>query len=141
MQVEAACEVPWLEEVILDFLEVHGLRKAVAAVKAAHKRCVVATPRILKPGEERLAAFYLRLQPHALLLRSAGLLWQLSQIVRPGMPCILDVYLELFSDNGAKCRVAIILSCLVVFDLSTILHTGKSLRTEVAVFLEDYRPL
>lgn len=85
MQVEAACHIPWLQEVILDFLEVHGLRKAVAAVKAARKRCVVATPRILKPGEERLAAFYLRLQPHALLLRSAGLLWQLSRMAQLGV--------------------------------------------------------
>jgi hypothetical protein len=71
--------VSWLEEVLLDFLEVHGLRAAVTAVRVARKRCVVATPRVLKPGEERLAAFYLRLGADALLLRSTGLLWQLTQ--------------------------------------------------------------
>lgn len=49
-QVQAALEVPWLEEVIVDFLEVHGLKEAVAAVRAAGKRVVVALPRILKPG-------------------------------------------------------------------------------------------
>ena len=35
MQVQAACQVPWLEEVILDFLEVHGLKEAVSLVKQA----------------------------------------------------------------------------------------------------------
>ena len=44
-QVQAACEVPWLSEVILDFLEVHGLKEAVGLVKQAGKRCVVCTPR------------------------------------------------------------------------------------------------
>ena len=40
-QVEAACALPWMEEIILDFLEVHGLRAACEAVRAAGKRCVV----------------------------------------------------------------------------------------------------
>jgi hypothetical protein len=44
-QVEAACRVPWLNEVILDFLEVHGLKEAVGLVKAAGKKCIVCTPR------------------------------------------------------------------------------------------------
>lgn len=61
-----------------------GLTAAVAAVRAAAKRCVVATPRVLKPGEERLARFYVRLGADALLLRSAGLLRQLSDLGRPG---------------------------------------------------------
>jgi hypothetical protein len=86
-QVEAACELPWLEEVVLDFLEVHGLREACTAVKAAGKRCVVATLRISKPGEERLLSFYLRLRPHALLLRSAGLLQQLTELRTPAGEC------------------------------------------------------
>ena len=45
MQAEAACRVPWLKEVILDFLEVHGLKEAVGLVKAAGKKCIVCTPR------------------------------------------------------------------------------------------------
>lgn len=45
LQVEEACKVPWLGEVILDFLEVHGLKEAVALVKGSGKRCVVCTPR------------------------------------------------------------------------------------------------
>lgn len=77
-QVQAALQLPWLNEIVLDFLEVHGLREACAAVRAVGRRVVVATPRVLKPGEERLAAFYLRLGADALLLRSAGLLHQLA---------------------------------------------------------------
>ena len=75
-QAEAAvaCDV---DEIILDFLEVHGLREATEAVQAAGKRAVVATPRILKPSEERLWAFYLRLEADALLVRSAGMLYRL----------------------------------------------------------------
>eukprot|EP00873_Tetraselmis_striata_P015663 jgi/Tetstr1/435927/TSEL_024809.t1 len=78
-QVEAALRVPWLEEVALDFLEVHGLQGAVRAVQAAGKRAVVATPRILKPDEERLCAYFLRLGADALLVRSTGMLQVLSQ--------------------------------------------------------------
>ena len=83
-QVAAACEVEWLEEVVLDFLEVHGLRESVQAVRRAKKSVVVATPRIVKPDEERLFSFYLRLRPDALLVRSAGFLQQLVQMGGPG---------------------------------------------------------
>ena len=37
-QVSAALAVPWLDEVIVDFLEVHGLKEAVGAVQAAGKQ-------------------------------------------------------------------------------------------------------
>lgn len=77
-QAEAALRVDWLEEVVLDFLEVHGLEEAVRAVQAAGRRAVVATPRVLKPNEERLWRFYLRLRADALLVRSSGLLRTLT---------------------------------------------------------------
>lgn len=83
-QVAAACQVPWLREVTLDFLEVHGLRENVAVVRRAGKRCVVATPRVIKPGEERLYTFYLRLRADALLVRSAGFLQQINDLGGPG---------------------------------------------------------
>ena len=41
--------------------------------------------RVLKPGEKRLAAFYLRLQPDALLVRSAGMLHSLNAMTAQGM--------------------------------------------------------
>eukprot|EP00983_Pelagomonas_calceolata_P129109 1161579-Pelagomonas_calceolata.AAC.15 len=62
----------------------HGLWEAVAAVKGAGKRVIVATPRVLKPNEEPLVTFYLRLRADALLLRSAGLLYTLSGLGGPG---------------------------------------------------------
>jgi hypothetical protein len=83
-QVEAALRVPWLTEIILDFLEVHGLKEAVAAVQAGGKRAVAALPRIFKPEEERLLNFYLRLGADALLIRSTGALHQLQQLGGPG---------------------------------------------------------
>lgn len=79
MQVEAALEVPWLEEIVLDFLEVHGLQEWVRRVQDRGVRAVAACPRVLKPDEERLATFYLGLKADALLVRSAGFLHSLTQ--------------------------------------------------------------
>lgn len=83
-QVTAALQLPWLQELVLDFLEVHGLKEAVAAVREAGRTAVVALPRIIKPDESRLLLFYLRLQADALLLRGAGPLQQLLQLGGPG---------------------------------------------------------
>ena len=82
-QVEAALEVQWLEEVILDFLEVQGLQEAVTAVRAAGKHVVVATPRVLKPEEDRMWRFYVKIGADALLVRSAGMLQQLLDLGGP----------------------------------------------------------
>lgn len=83
-QALAASRIPWLKEVTLDFLEVHGLREAVGVVQAAGKKAIVATPRIIKPDEERLYTFYLRLRADAILVRSAGFLQQLNDLGGPG---------------------------------------------------------
>jgi hypothetical protein len=83
-QVQAALQLPWLEEIILDFLEAHGLKQAVAAVQGAGRQAVVALPRIMKPGESRLLWFYLGLGADALLLRGAGCLQQLLDLGGPG---------------------------------------------------------
>lgn len=53
-------------------------------MRAAGRRVVVATPRILKPDEQRLWLFYLRLGADALLLRSAGVLQRLTELGGPG---------------------------------------------------------
>jgi len=81
-QARACAGLPWLDEVGLDFLEVQGLAEVVRELQAAGKRVVVATPRVLKPAEERLRAFFRRLRPDALLVRSIGLLHQLTD---PGL--------------------------------------------------------
>jgi hypothetical protein len=49
-------------------------------VRAAGRRAVVALPRILKPDEQRLLMFYLRLAPDAILIRGAGALQQLLEL-------------------------------------------------------------
>ncbi len=83
-QVEAALKVSDVDEIILDFLEVHGLKEACLLVRDAGRRLIVAAPRICKPGEQRLWRYYCRLEPDALLVRSAGLLWQLHALGGPG---------------------------------------------------------
>lgn len=83
-QVSSAVSVSWLEEIILDFLEVKGLKECCDLVRSQGKRVIVATPRILKPDEKWLWLFYLKLQPDALLVRGAGLLHQLVSLGGPG---------------------------------------------------------
>ena len=78
-QVEAALGLDDVDEIVVDFLEVHGLKEACASVRAHARRLVVAAPRIFKPGEERLWLYLCRLAPDALLVRSAGLLSELHR--------------------------------------------------------------
>lgn len=65
-------------EVELDWMELVGLGKAVRRARAAGARVVVATPRVHKPGEDKLAAHLLRLEPDAVLVRSWAALVQLA---------------------------------------------------------------
>ena len=70
--------MPWLKEVMIDFLEVQGLKEAVEVVRASGKRAVVVTPRVLKPQEDRMWRFYLKIGADALLVRSSGMIQQAS---------------------------------------------------------------
>lgn len=83
-QVEAACQVEWLEEVILDFLEVKGLKASCEKVRAAGKRVIAATPRIIKPEEKHLWLFYLKLGVDALLVRGTGIIHRYMSMGGPG---------------------------------------------------------
>jgi len=69
-----------VDEIIVDFLEVDGMRDAVARIREADLRAVVASPRIIKPGESGIWRTLLRLEPDGLLVRSAGLLYRMSQL-------------------------------------------------------------
>ena len=71
-QLEAAIELR-PDSVTLDYLDLYGLKPSVDRVKAAGLAVRVASPRILKPGEERIADFLLRLRC-PILVRPAGLL-------------------------------------------------------------------
>jgi putative protease len=59
--------------ITLDYLDLYGLRPSVDRVKSAGLSVRAATPRIFKPGEERILDFLLSLDC-AILVRAAGLL-------------------------------------------------------------------
>jgi U32 family peptidase len=73
-QVDAALQIDGLDEIAVDFLEVKGLGDAVSAIQAAGRRAVAVSPRVLKPKEENLRAYLLKLGADAILVRSLGLL-------------------------------------------------------------------
>lgn len=59
--------------ITLDYLELYGLRPAVEQIKAAGITARVASPRVLKPQEQRVVNFLLRLECD-IVVRSGGLL-------------------------------------------------------------------
>jgi len=75
-QLEAAIELN-PASITLDYLELYGLRPSVERIKEAGIVARVASPRILKPAEERVVNFLLRLDCE-ILVRSGGLLESLQ---------------------------------------------------------------
>lgn len=71
-QLDAAIEIH-PASITLDYLELYGLRPAVDKVKEAGITPRVASPRMLKPQEQRIVNFLLRLDCD-ILVRSGGLL-------------------------------------------------------------------
>ena len=71
-QLEAALEVK-PASITLDYLDLYGLRPAVERIKEAGIAVRVASPRVLKPQEQRIVNFLLRLDC-PILVRSGGLL-------------------------------------------------------------------
>jgi putative protease len=76
-QLDAALELA-PASITLDYLDLYGLRPSLDRVKAAGIEARVASPRILKPGEQRIADFLLRCEV-PILVRSAGLLETLRE--------------------------------------------------------------
>jgi putative protease len=70
--------------ITLDYLDLYGLKPSVERVKSAGISVRVASPRILKPGEDRIVDFLLRLDC-PLLLRSAGLVDALRENKGPAL--------------------------------------------------------
>ncbi|KAA3663454.1 MAG: U32 family peptidase, partial [Chloroflexi bacterium] len=66
------------DSITLDYLDLYGLRPAVEAVQAAGITARVASPRILKPKEQRIINFLLKLNCQ-IVVRSAGLLQALTE--------------------------------------------------------------
>jgi len=71
-----------VSEIIVDFLEVDGMRDAVNRIKEcpAKVMAVVASPRILKPEEEGIWKSLLAMEPDGLLIRSTGLLHRMQSM-------------------------------------------------------------
>jgi putative protease len=67
------------DEIVLDYLDLYGLRPSVERILEAGIHAVVASPRILKPAEERIQKFLLSLPVSAILVRSLGLLHTLLE--------------------------------------------------------------
>jgi putative protease len=96
-QIEASIAAR-ADSVTLDYLDLYGLRPSVERVKAAGVEVRVASPRILKPGEGRIADFLVSLRC-PILLRSTGLLHALRET--GSQPLIGD-----FSLNAANTLTA-----------------------------------
>jgi putative protease len=71
-QLEAALELR-PASITLDYLDLYGLRPSIERVRAAGIAVRVASPRVLKPGEEKIVDFLLGCDC-PILVRSAGLL-------------------------------------------------------------------
>jgi putative protease len=80
--------------ITLDYLDLYGLRPAVERVQASGIAARVASPRVLKPNEQRIVRFLLKLECQ-ILVRSSGLLYALQTEDHP--PLIGD-----FSLNAAN---------------------------------------
>jgi putative protease len=80
--------------ITLDYLDLYGLRPAVERVQQSGLTARVASPRILKPNEQRIVNFLLKLDCQ-ILVRSTGLLYALQPVAQP--PLIGD-----FSLNAAN---------------------------------------
>jgi putative protease len=80
-QLTAAIEVA-PASITLDYLDLYGLKPSVERVKSAGLAVRVASPRVLKPGEDRVVQFLLRLEC-PILVRSTGLLQSLEDVPHP----------------------------------------------------------
>jgi len=96
-QLEAALELR-PASITLDYLELYGLRPAVERVQAAGITARVASPRVLKPSEQRIVHFLLKLECE-IVVRSSGLLQALQETAHS--PLIGD-----FSLNAANTLAA-----------------------------------
>lgn len=79
-------DVSLLNEIIVDFLEIDGINAAVSRIRevkshsSSDLRVIVASPRIIKPGEEGIWRTLLKTRPDGILVRSTGLLYRLTQL-------------------------------------------------------------
>ncbi|MFN3980216.1 MAG: DUF3656 domain-containing protein, partial [Caldilinea sp.] len=103
-QLDAALDVR-PASITLDYLELYGLRSSVERVQAAGIEVRVASPRVLKPNEQRIVNFLLRLGC-PILVRSAGLLHAL-RAASAAPPLIGDFSLNAANELTARTFLAL----------------------------------
>jgi putative protease len=111
--------------ITLDYLDLYGLKPSVEQVKQADITVRVAAPRVLKPGEEHIVDFLLRLDTE-ILVRSSGLLESLRN---EGHTLIGD-----FSLNAANSVTA---DLLVKMGLKRITPTHDLNAAQIATLAEQ----
>lgn len=82
-QLDAAIELR-PDSITLDYLDLYGLKPSLTRIRDAGLNPRVAAPRILKPGEEKIADFLLSCEC-PILLRSTGLLEMLRSRPHPAL--------------------------------------------------------
>ena len=127
-QLEAAIELR-PASITLDYLDLYGLKPSVDRVKQAGIAVRIASPRVLKPGEERVLDFLLRLDC-PILARSAGILTALEGKAHP--PLTGD-----FSLNAAN---AVTADMLLRMGLERIAPTYDLNAAQVATLAAEVGP-
>jgi len=119
-QLDAAIELR-PASITLDYLELYGLKPSVERVRDAGIAVRVASPRVLKPSEERIVHFLLKLEC-AILVRSTGLLHGLSQHAHP----------ELIGDFSLNAANAMTADALLQMGLTRLTPTHDLNAAQVA---------
>ncbi|MEN9935790.1 MAG: hypothetical protein RLZZ387_2369 [Chloroflexota bacterium] len=127
-QLEAALEAR-PESITLDYLELYGLRPAVERVQAAGITARVASPRVLKPSEQRVIRFLLKLGCQ-IVVRSGGLLEALQHEEHP----------ELIGDFSLNAANAITAETLMGLGLSRLTPTHDLNAAQVAELARGIGP-
>jgi collagenase-like PrtC family protease len=134
-QVDAAITLPSVTQIILDFLEIQGLKQACEKVKNAGKKLVIAAPRIFKPTEERLLKYLINLSPDALLVRSTGLLQQLKTTVSEKQSRF-----ELWGDFSLNASNQLAAQTLLNFEINRLAPTHDLNAAQIATLAKSLPP-
>eukprot|EP00804_Cyclotella_cryptica_P017395 CCRYP_016631-RD/>CCRYP_016631-RD protein AED:0.05 eAED:0.08 QI:0/1/0.83/1/1/1/6/2324/1131 len=143
------------KEIIVDFLEIDGIFAAVERVKELKKltpnlKVAVASPRIIKPGEEGIWRTLLKSEPDAILIRSSGLLRRLVNLGCSGVSIpeligdfslnaanVITAY-ELLQSGLNRITASYDLSASAITDLGNLL--GKQ-ASQLEVVVHQHMPI
>jgi len=121
--------------ITLDYLDLYGLRPSLERVKAAGIEARVASPRILKPGEQRIADFLVRCEC-PILVRSAGLL----EALRAAGETLRPARVRLDGDFSLNAANAISTDLLLAMGLARIAPTHDLNAAQIAALARGVDP-